>query len=718
MKSVFLLSRASRAFSLVELLLYVGILGIVGGLMTGILTTATKTQLQQTSQDKLSGELSFAMQTIQRLVQQSSLIDANAGTASSGLKLRMANLSLDPTLVYLSNGTIYIQQGSSTPQALTDNQVSVSSLQFQKFSQYPGKDVAQIDIAMTDASQPNALARSLRSAVSRASAATFDSPLLPGSNTYSIGDTNDLWGSGYFTGPVGIALGGQLGIGTLNPSYPLDVETANNGIFVSSTATSSSNFLLNLQAGTSTAFYVRNDGNIGIGTSTPAYPLDIQSSGAGVRIASTQNGSTTPLLNITASSSPVFYARADGNIGIGTSTPAYGLDIYDTLHVANNTSTFDGNIVFGGSTSTPVYRLSNVATPATSTDVATKGYVDSALASGSGVPSGYMILGPTSAAPSGYSTAGSGLPLTPLETSNYGPWTTKNASGVSTSSPPAGAGALNGYIYVASGGGLVQYNPATDTWNTSLATTTFISGINFSPNAIAVMNNKIYIFGWKYTALIGYIYAYAYDPTTNTWASAGSVALGSKISPNYVSPTTINGSIYVGYSFSNTYSAAVYGTGLYYYSGSSFSIVSGCGQSSLSYATNLIGTATINGNAAILLAEYYNASYIDVSVICSMNTTTTAISSTPPATIITSANFPAITSVANTFPYLILSTTQEITQGGGSVLTKPKPPTITQSGYATAVYYNGYIYYIGTTTGGVAFNYAYSDPLYYVFQKN
>ena len=94
--------RDPRAFSLVELLLYVGILGIVGGLLTGILTTATKTQVQQASQDKLSGELSFAMQTIQRLVQSSSLIDMDAGTTSSSLKLRTETLAQDPTLVYLS----------------------------------------------------------------------------------------------------------------------------------------------------------------------------------------------------------------------------------------------------------------------------------------------------------------------------------------------------------------------------------------------------------------------------------------------------------------------------------------------------------------------------------------------------------------------------------------------------------------------------------------
>ncbi|MFA6495187.1 MAG: type II secretion system protein [Candidatus Paceibacterota bacterium] len=342
MKSTIFPLRDARAFSLIELLLYVGILGIVGGLLTGILTTATKTQVQQTSQDKLSGELSFAMQTIQRLVQSSSLIEMDAGTASTSLKLRTQNLAQDPTLVYLSGGTAYIQQGSSTPQALTDSAVLVSSLQFQKFSQYPGKDVVQIDIAMSDANQPTALARSLRSAVSRASAATFDSDLIPGAdNSYSVGvGGGNRWKNAQFSGTVSIA--NQLGIGTLAPSYPLDLEVLTNGIFVSSTATTSSYFLMNLQAGTTTALYVRND----------------------------------------------------GNIGIGTTTPAYGVDIYDTFHITG-TSTFDGDIVFGGSTSTPIYHISNVATPATSTDAATKGYVDANAGGGIVQVSVYTNPGPS-----------------------------------------------------------------------------------------------------------------------------------------------------------------------------------------------------------------------------------------------------------------------------------------------------------------------------------
>ncbi len=482
MRSIFSGLRDHRAFSLVELLLYVGILGIVGGLLTGILTTATKTQVQQTSQDKLSGELSFAMSTIQRLVQSSSLIDADAGTASSGLKLRMENLAQDPTLIYLSNGTIYIQQGSSTPQALTDGAVSVSSLQFQKFSQYPGKDVVQIDIAINDANQPTALARSLRSAVSRASAATFDSPLLPGSNTYSIGTTGSPWNSGYFSGTVGIALGGLLGIGTLTPSYPLDIETANNGIFVSSTATTSNSFLMNLQAGSTTALYVRND----------------------------------------------------GNIGIGTSTPAYGVDIYNTFHVAG-TSTFNGNIVMGGSTSTPIYRISNVATPATSTDVATKGYVDG-LTAGGGIPSGYMILGSaTSTAPSGYTAAGTFMSA---------PFWKQRSSATYPNEMIAATTGLDGNIYVIGGmwnqyatSSMYAYNPFTDTWTQKASLPyTFTNG-----QAATGPDGRIYAIG-GYANGSGTSTVEAYTPSTNSWAQVASMPVAFT---SGAATTGLDGNIYV-----------------------------------------------------------------------------------------------------------------------------------------------------------------------------
>ncbi len=377
----------NKGFSLMEMLVYVGILGIVASIAGGIFLSVTKVQTEQTAQVEISGQLNFAMQTIQRLIKNSSLIDTSAGTPTSSLTLRMKDASVDPTIIYLENGRIYVKEGTNgTPQSITSDKVTVNSLEFKKLTQYPGKDVVQIDLAMsaTDKVEGKTISRSLRSAISRASAAVFDSDLLPGAdNTYSVG-TSNRWKNASFSGNVGI------GVTTL--LNKLDVA---GGVAIGSYAgvnTAPSNGLI-------------ISGNVGIGVATPAAgtKLDIYTSSAneiglllrddgGARIFSIAelgaggynpmssagdigliyygtSGQNTGSLMIGqwSSSARGIKIDASGNVGIGTGTPG------EKLEVA-------GNIKLSGAT--PTYKITNVASPTNSSDVATKGYVDAAVGGG------------------------------------------------------------------------------------------------------------------------------------------------------------------------------------------------------------------------------------------------------------------------------------------------------------------------------------------------
>ena len=223
-----------NGFTLMEVLIYTSLFAIVGSLLVGILLTITQIQQRESAAAEVTGQLNFITQTINRLVRESSNIEINAGTTVSNLKLRMADATKDPTCVSLVGGVIKLAEGpggnpndcTTVTSDLTNDRVVVDTLNFKKFTQYPGHDTVSVDIVVTYSSQnpKSQVQRTLSSAIARVSAATFDSALLPGSDaTYDVGySPTTRWRNGAFSGDLLVS--GYIGIGT-SPSYQLQLST-------------------------------------------------------------------------------------------------------------------------------------------------------------------------------------------------------------------------------------------------------------------------------------------------------------------------------------------------------------------------------------------------------------------------------------------------------------------------------------------------------------
>lgn len=186
-----------NGFTLIELLIYLAIFSIVVGIFVAIPPTAFRVQLRESAVNEVSSQLNFVLQTIQRLIRESSAVIVNndgnfnddtlpIGQAYDYLVLRMPDsgsnpsTDRDPIVIWKeTGGTIKMKQGTSQSEsALTTDKVARPNnvLEFTKFTNYPGHDVVEIELTLNFVSDnPEAqISRTLKTAVSRTSTAIFD----------------------------------------------------------------------------------------------------------------------------------------------------------------------------------------------------------------------------------------------------------------------------------------------------------------------------------------------------------------------------------------------------------------------------------------------------------------------------------------------------------------------------------------------------------------
>ena len=236
-------------FTILELLIFSAIFSLVAITFISILISVTRVQLRETASAEVNQQSQFVMQTIQRYIEESSIIETPPDVPVDTLKLRvnpsvdtpgsfaLAEIYLDEITPQGGTGKIYIipKEGAS-PQPISSDRVIVTNLTFTKRTHPGAHDSVDINLELHFKS-PNPqkqFEQLLQTSVARVSAATFDSDLNPTtSSVFSIGNQQgwlSINNSIYFSG-------GNLGIHQPNPSYPLVVNADTGGALFLGTGT-------------------------------------------------------------------------------------------------------------------------------------------------------------------------------------------------------------------------------------------------------------------------------------------------------------------------------------------------------------------------------------------------------------------------------------------------------------------------------------------------
>lgn len=230
-----LLATHSRGgFTVLELVIFSVIFAIASVAFVGILVTITRVQVRQSSAAEVNQQSLFLLQTLQRYIEQASLIEMPADTATSTLKLRMPSSQTDPTYVYLSGDRVYLKEtDSAAPQPLTSEKVKVTNMTFVKRTNPAGRDSVSLSFTMEYNSQnfQQRFSQMLNISVARVSAATFDSDIVPSTgSTLKLGVSQNDWQS---INNTIFFNGANVGIGASSPNQTLEV---NGGVRLNTTA--------------------------------------------------------------------------------------------------------------------------------------------------------------------------------------------------------------------------------------------------------------------------------------------------------------------------------------------------------------------------------------------------------------------------------------------------------------------------------------------------
>ena len=141
---------SQQGYTLIELLLYIALLGILLPSMIGFMGLAVDVRVKNQSVNEVNEQGLAAMDYITQTIRNSTSISAPAAAGSgSSLTLVVPTASLSPTVFDVSDSTLRVKEGTGAAIPLTNSKVQVSNLTFSNLTRSGTSGIVQVSFIVS-----------------------------------------------------------------------------------------------------------------------------------------------------------------------------------------------------------------------------------------------------------------------------------------------------------------------------------------------------------------------------------------------------------------------------------------------------------------------------------------------------------------------------------------------------------------------------------------
>ena len=139
-----------RGYTLIELLLYIAILGILLGALTSFFSVSLTARIKNESIVEVDRQGEFMIDMIARTVRAADSITApTAGASGSTLTLAMPTAGVNPTIFNMSGTTLQIKEGAGATIPLNSGRVAVTGFTAKNLSRASTPGVIQVSFTVS-----------------------------------------------------------------------------------------------------------------------------------------------------------------------------------------------------------------------------------------------------------------------------------------------------------------------------------------------------------------------------------------------------------------------------------------------------------------------------------------------------------------------------------------------------------------------------------------